>query len=90
MTLKQKIFQVLVTEGKQRTAAQLAAQLKTTAGTVVARISELRDEGYTIHSNQRTDKAGRTKTFYRYGAPTRNQIAAGRWALKTFKAARFV
>lgn len=78
MSMKQKIFDVLVTRGEQRTAAQLAAQLKTTRGTVLARISEIRDEGYVIYANQRTDGSGRTKTFYRHGTPTRSMVRAAR------------
>lgn len=68
MSMKRKIFQALVVEGKQKTAAQLAAQLNTTRATVVARISEIRSEirglGYTIKASKRTDTVGRTKTFY--------------------------
>ena len=82
MNMKQKIFQMLVVEGKQKTAAQLAAQLSTTKATVAARISEIRDEGYAIYANRRTDTAGRTKTFYRHGTPSRAVVAAGRALMK--------
>lgn len=82
MTMKQKIFEALVTNGQQKTLAQLAAQLKTTEGTVAARISEIRDEGYAIYANRRTDTAGRTKTFYRHGTPSRAVVAAGRALMK--------
>ena len=82
MTMKQKIFEALVTNGNQKTLAQLAAQLKTTEGTVAARISEIRDEGYAIYANKRTDTCGRTKTFYRHGAPSRAVVAAGRMLMK--------
>lgn len=82
MTMKQKIFEALVTNGQQKTLAQLAAQLKTTEGTVAARISEIRDEGYAIYANKRTDTAGRTKTFYRHGTPSRTVVAAGRLLMK--------
>lgn len=77
MNMKQKIFQTIVADRKERTAAQLAAQLKTTEGTVAARISELRAEGYSIYANKRTDTAGRTKTFYRLGTPKRAIVALG-------------
>jgi predicted ArsR family transcriptional regulator len=87
MTMKQKIFQALVTERKQKTLAQLAAQLGTSEGTVSARISEIRDEGYAIYANKRTDKSGRTKTFYRHGSPRRSEVAAGRLLMKALKAA---
>lgn len=82
MNMKEKIFNVLISRGEQRTAAQLAAQLNTTPATVAARISELRDEGYTIYANRRTDTKGRVKTFYRRGNPTLEMVAAGRAALK--------
>lgn len=78
MNMKQKIFQALVVEGKQKTAAQLAAQLKTTPTTVAARISEIRDEGYAIYANKRVDTAGRTKTFYRHGTPSKSMVRAAR------------
>lgn len=82
MTMKQKIFTALVTEGKQKTLAQLAAQLGTTESTVAARISEIRDEGYSIYANKRTDTKGRVKTFYRNGTPRKAVVAAGRALLK--------
>lgn len=85
MTIREKVFQTLVLEGKQRTAAQLAAQMKTTPATVRARISELRDEGYVIQATQRTDSKGRTKTFYRQGSPTRSMVAAGRLLHKALR-----
>ena len=82
MSMKETILNTLVVEGKQKTAAQLAAQLKTNESTVLARISEIRDEGYAIYANKRTDTAGRTKTFYRHGSPRRAVVAAGRAVLK--------
>lgn len=87
MNMKQKIFDVLVSRGEQRTAAQLAAQLKTTTKTVAARISEIRDEGFAIYANRRTDGSGRTKTFYRHGNPTREQLILGRMVQKSFRGA---
>lgn len=87
MTMKDKIFDVLVNRGEQRTAAQLAAQLRTTPATVAARISEIRDEGFAIYANQRTDTKGRVKTFYRHGAPRRSEVAAGRLLTKLLRSA---
>lgn len=87
MSMKQKIFQALVVDRKQKTAAQLAAQLKTTTGTVTARISEIRDEGFAIYANKRVDTKGRAKTFYRHGSPSREQLIAGRAILKVLKQA---
>jgi len=82
MTMKQSIFTTLVTNGKQKTAAQMAAQHGTTVGTVTARISEIRDAGFAIYANQRTDSSGRTKVFYRHGAPRQAVVQAGRALLK--------
>jgi len=78
MSMKQKIFRTLVVEGKQRTAAQLAAQHKTTTATVAARISEIRDEGYAIYSNSQVDTKGRVKHFYNHGRPTKEMVRAAR------------
>lgn len=85
MNMKQKIFQMLVVEGKQKTAAQLAAQLSTTKATVAARISEIRDDGYPIYVNSRTDTAGRTKHFYRHGAPSRKMAQESRALRRLFR-----
>jgi predicted ArsR family transcriptional regulator len=80
--MKQKIFEALVVDHKQKTAAQLAAQLGTTAKTVAARISEIRDEGYAIYSNRQTDTKGRVKYFYRHGSPSRTVVRASRVLFK--------
>ena len=83
MSMKQKIFTALVKEGKEKTAAQLAAQLGTTVKSVAARVSEIRDEGYVIYSNRQMDSNGRVKYFYRHSTPTRQMIRAGRFLLKS-------
>ena len=67
MSIKQKIFDTLVINGKQCTAAQLAARFGTTKASIAARISEIRNDGYTIRSEQRTDTKGRVKSFYCLG-----------------------
>lgn len=85
MTIRQKVFQILVLERKQRTAAQLAAQMKTTPATVRARISEIRDEGYVINAVTHTDTKGRAKTFYRQGSPSPSIVAAGRLLQKALR-----
>lgn len=84
LSMKDKIFVQLVIEGKQKTAAQLAAQYKTTRAAVAARISEIRDEGYSIYANKRKDTKGRVKVFYRFGTPTRSVVTAGRFMQKVF------
>lgn len=85
MSMKQGIYNQLVVQGKQKTAAQLAAQFKTTPATVAARISELRMEGFAIYANRKVDANGREKTFYRHGAPSRAVVAAGYRALLAAK-----
>ena len=81
MNMKQKIFHTLVVEGKQRSPAQLAAQLGTTADAVAARVSEIRRDGFAIYANRSVDSKGRVKTFYKHSTPTRKLIAAGYRAL---------
>jgi len=82
MSMKQKIFAALVKQGKEKTAAQLAAQLGTSPKAVAARVSEIRDEGYVIYSNRQVDTKGRVKYFYRHSTPTRAIIQAGRALFK--------
>lgn len=77
MSMTQKIFNDLVICGKQKTAAQMAAQHNTSVDAIRARLSEIRRRGYAIYANRRVDSKGREKTFYRHGAPTRAVIAAG-------------
>lgn len=64
MTMKRKIFESVVLEGKDKTVAQLASQLKTTPATVRARISDIRSDGHDIVAVVKTDSKGRSKTFY--------------------------
>ena len=82
MSLRDKVFNTLVVEGNERTAAQMAGYFGATKVGVRARISELRTQfGYAIYANKRTDTKGRTKTFYRVGSPSRAVVAAGYRAL---------
>jgi predicted ArsR family transcriptional regulator len=82
MSIFDKVYNTLVVQGNERTAAQMAAFYGTTKGTIQARISELRTQfGFAVYANQRTDSNGRTKTFYRVGTPTRAVVAAGYKAL---------
>lgn len=71
MSIQTKVLNVLKT-GKQFSATAIANQLRTTEGTVAARISELRSMGYAIYSN--TGKNG--NTAYRLGRPSRAMVAA--------------
>ena len=71
MSLQSKVLKTLKS-GRQFTTGQMAGLFNTTEGTVAARISELRAQGYSIYSN--TAKNG--KTAYRLGTPSRRMIAA--------------
>jgi biotin operon repressor len=71
MSLQTKVLNVLRT-GKNFSAVAIANQLRTTEGSVVARISELRSQGYAIYSNP-TDEG---RTAYRLGSPSRRMVAA--------------
>ncbi len=71
MSLQTKVLNVLKS-GRGFTPAQIAALLRTTEGSVSARVSELREQGYAIYNN--TTKNG--KTAYRLGTPSRRMVAA--------------
>lgn len=71
MSLQTKVLNVL-RSGKQFTAGQIAGLFGSTEGSVAARISELRSQGYSIYSN--TAKNG--KTAYRLGRPSKAMVAA--------------
>ena len=82
MSLFEKVFNSIVVEGNERTAKQMAAFYNSTPASIKARISEIRTQkGFAVYANQRTDTAGRTKTFYRVGTPSRAVVAAGNKAL---------
>lgn len=70
MSIQSKVLNVLRT-GKNFSAHAIAKQLRTTEGTVSARISELRAQGYAIYSN--VNKNG--STAYRLGRPSRAMVA---------------
>jgi len=70
MSIQTKVLNVLST-GKNFSAKAIAKQLRTTEGTVSARITELRARGFAIYSNV---KEGRTA--YRLGTPSRRMVAA--------------
>ena len=82
MSLYSKVFNTLVTEGRQATAKQMGAWFGASASTVAARVSDLRSAGYAVYANKKTDTKGRTSTFYRVGTPTKAVVAAGIAALR--------
>ena len=70
MSIQTSVLKTLKS-GRQFTAGQLAGLFKTTEGTVAARISELRAQGYAIYSNE----AKNGGTAYRLGRPSRAMVA---------------
>ena len=76
MSIQTKVLKTLKS-GKQFTAGQMAGIFRTTEGTISARVSELRAQGYSIYSN--TAKNG--KTAYRLGTPSRAMVATAYAAL---------
>ena len=71
MSLQTSVLKTL-SHGRQFTAGQMAGLFSTSEPSVVARISELRAQGYSIYSN--TAKNG--KTAYRLGRPSRAMVSA--------------
>jgi hypothetical protein len=82
MSLIDKVFNLVVVEGREVSAKQMASYFGTSTSSIAARISELRTrEGFAIYANKRTDTKGRVTTFYRHGTPSRAVVAAGYRAL---------
>jgi len=71
MSLQNSVLKTLKS-GRQFTAGQMAGLFRSTEGSVAARITELRAQGYSIYSN--TAKNG--KTAYRLGRTSRAMVAA--------------
>ena len=71
MSLQNSVLKTL-SHGRQFTAGQMAGLFRSTEGSVAARITELRAQGYSIYSN--TAKNG--KTASRLGRPSRAMVAA--------------
>lgn len=65
--------------GEELTAKQIAARFR--VGNPGRVVHYLRENGYPIYSNARTNAKGETKVKYRLGTPTREMIAAGFKAL---------
>ena len=82
MSLFDKVYNVLVTEGREATAKQMGAWFGASASTVAARVSDIRSSGIAVYANKKTDSKGRTATFYRVGTPTKAMVAAGIAALR--------
>lgn len=77
MTIKDNIFHTLVVKGEQLTVNQLAHKLRTSEATVRSTVSRIRNSGYAIYANKKTDKRGKTKVVYRHGTPTKSMLKYG-------------
>ena len=62
-------------EGQELTAKQIAARFS--VGNPGSVIASLRNSGFAVHLNTRTDTKGRKTNKYRLGTPTRSVVAAG-------------
>ena len=66
-------------QGEELTAKQIAARYS--VGNPHEVIRQLREQGYPVYLNKRTNSKGNTTNKYRLGNPTRAIIAAGIAAL---------
>lgn len=73
------VFEALVNRGEELTAAQIKARYG--AGNPHELIRKIRNMGYAVYLNKRTDSKGRVTQKYRFGTPSRKLIAAGYRAL---------
>lgn len=65
VTKKARVLEGLKSNRTGLTAAQMEARYS--VGNARATVSSLRQDGFNINAEQRTDTKGRTKTFYRLG-----------------------
>jgi predicted ArsR family transcriptional regulator len=75
VTKTARVLNALSVAGKGLTEKQMTARFGVVSPRAI--VHALRNKGYAIYANQNTDTAGRTKTFYRLGTPTRAVVAAG-------------
>lgn len=75
VTKEAKVVSALQADSKGLTAAQMKSRFGVANPT--ATVSALRQKGFAIYANRRTNKGGETRTFYRLGSPTQAIVAAG-------------
>jgi len=75
VTKEAKVIAALQADSKGLTAAQMKSRFAVANPT--ATVTALRQKGYAIYANRRTNKGGETRTFYRLGTPTQAIVAAG-------------
>jgi len=73
MSQAAKLLNIL-TSGEQVTAKQI--RNRTGAKNPYEAVRSLREKGYAVYCNERTNSKGETKSFYRLGTPTRAMVAA--------------
>lgn len=76
MSIQEKILSILMS-GRTLTTKQMAGLFATTEATIIARVADLRSEGYSIYN--RTTKNG--KPAYQLAPPSRSIVAAAYAAL---------
>lgn len=73
MSQAAKLINIL-TSGEQVTAKQIRA--RTGAKNPYEVVRKVREAGYAVYCNERTNSKGETKGFYRLGTPTRAMVSA--------------
>jgi hypothetical protein len=79
VTKQERLLEALKA-GEQLTAKQITSRFGIANPT--ATVSDIRDQGYAIYANKRTNSLGDTYTKYRLGTPSRRIVAAGIKALR--------
>ena len=74
-----KVFEALVNRGEELSAAQIKSRYG--AGNPHDLVYKIRQMGYAVYLNNRTDSKGRVTQKYRAGKPSRKLVAAGYRAL---------
>jgi len=75
VTKEAKVIAALQAASKGLTAAQMTSRFGVANPT--ATVTALRQKGFAIYANRRTNKGGETRTFYRLGTPSQAIVAAG-------------
>jgi hypothetical protein len=76
VTKESKVLAALqANTAKGITAAQMTSRFGVANPT--ATVTALRQKGFAIYANSRTNKGGETRTFYRLGTPSKAVVAAG-------------
>lgn len=78
-TKVEKVFEALVNRGEELTAAQITSRYG--VSNPHDAVYQIRQMGYAVYLNERTDSKGRMTRKYRAGKPSRKLVAAGYRAL---------